>query len=249
MIYRREKMLGIQHLKNTGNVSVRYTPETKLILSHKYAGNIIVHKEKCSNIEKAMGICPTGAINSDLSIDFGKCIYCKLCAEESDAFEISQGFTVIVDEKECSMDTVDIEKTLREKIKKKFKRSLGIREVDAGSCNGCDLEIQALNNPINDIEQYGIHFVASPRHADILMVTGPVSRNMAEALKKTYEQTPNPKLVIAVGSCTINGGIYNGSYAIIDSVGDVIPVDVYIPGCPPRPQAILLGIYKAIEKL
>jgi len=242
-------MLGIQHLKKTGNVSVKYTPEMKLDLSPKYAGNIVVIKEKCDNIEKAMSICPVGAIGSDLSIDFGKCIYCKLCTEESEAFEISQEFTVIVDDKSCSMDTNEIEEVLRKKIKNKFKKSLGIRMVDAGSCNGCDLEIQALNNPINDIEQYGIHFVASPRHADIIMVTGPCSRNMAEALKKTYEQAPNPKLVVAVGSCTINGGIYNGSYAIIDNVGEVIPVDVYIPGCPPRPQAILLGIYKAIEKL
>ena len=242
-------MLGIQHLKKTGNVSVKYDEASVLDLSSKYAGSIIVNKEKCSNIQQVMDICPTGAINEDCSIDLGKCIYCKLCTQKSEAFEISQKFTVIVDDKICSMDVNGIAEDLRKKIKSKFKRSLAIREVDAGSCNGCDLEIQALNNPINDAEQYGIHFVASPRHADILMVTGPVTRNMADALRKTYQQVPNPKLVIAVGSCTINGGIYNGSYAIIDSVGEVIPVDVYIPGCPPRPQAILLGIYKALEKI
>lgn len=242
-------MFGIQHLKKTGNVSVRYIPEKKLNLSPKFLGKIIVHRDKCDNIQEIMNICPVKAINSDLSIDLGKCIYCKLCIEASDAFEMSQDFDVLVNDKGETGDINDIGEALKEKIRKKFKRSIGIREVDAGSCNGCDLEIQSLNNPINDIEQYGIHFVASPRHADIIMVTGPVSRNMKEALRKTYEQAPNPKLVIAIGSCCINGGIYNGNYAIIDNVGEVIPVDVYIPGCPPRPQAIISAIYKAIDKL
>jgi Ni,Fe-hydrogenase III small subunit len=249
MIYRRGCMFGIRHLKKKGNVSVRYTPDKKLNLSPKFLGKIIVHKDKCGNIQELVNLCPVGAIGEDISIDAGKCIYCKLCVEASDAFEMSQDFDVLVKDKAESANAEDIGEALREKIKKKFKRSLGIREVDAGSCNGCDLEIQSLNNPINDIEQYGIHFVASPRHADIIMVTGPVSRNMAEALRKTYEQAPNPKLVIAVGSCCINGGIYNGNYAIIDSVGEVIPVDVYVPSCPPRPQAIIAAIYKAIDNL
>ncbi len=129
-----------------------------------------------------------------------------------------------------------------------FKRSLHIRQVDAGSCNGCELEIAALNNPVFDLERFGLHFVASPRHADMLLVTGPVTRNMEIALQKTYEATPEPRLVVAVGACGCSGGIFGESYASRGGVEDVIPVDVYIPGCPPRPQAILHGILLAIGR-
>jgi Ni,Fe-hydrogenase III small subunit len=121
--------------------------------------------------------------------------------------------------------------------------------VDAGSCNGCELEIGALNNPVYDIERLGIHFVASPRHADMLLVTGPVTRNMELALLKTFRATPEPKLVVAVGACGISGGIFGESYASLGGVEKVLPVDVYIPGCPPRPQALLHGILLAIGRL
>ncbi|MBI3460251.1 NADH-quinone oxidoreductase subunit B family protein [Candidatus Acetothermia bacterium] len=150
-------------------------------------------------------------------------------------------------EKEPSLEELG-EQTKRE-IFKIFGRSLHIREVDAGSCNGCELEISALNNPIFDLERFGLHFVASPRHADMLLVTGPVTRNMELALKKTYEATPDPKLVVAVGACACSGGIFGESYASRGGVDKVIPVDVYIPGCPPRPQAILHGILLAIGRL
>jgi Ni,Fe-hydrogenase III small subunit len=137
----------------------------------------------------------------------------------------------------------------REKIQKLLGRSLSIREVDAGSCNGCELEIVALNNPIYDIERFGIHFVASPRHADMLLVTGPVTRNMELALLKTYRAMPEPKLVVAVGACGISGGIFGANYASLGGVDKVVPVDVYIPGCPPRPQALLQGILLAVGRL
>jgi Ni,Fe-hydrogenase III small subunit len=137
----------------------------------------------------------------------------------------------------------------REKIWKVLGRSLNIREVDAGSCNGCELEIVALNNPIYDIERFGIHFVASPRHADMLLVTGPVTRNMELALLKTYRAMPGPKVVVAVGACGISGGIFGKNYASLGGVDQVLPVDVYIPGCPPRPQALLHGILVAIGRL
>ena len=127
-------------------------------------------------------------------------------------------------------------------------RSLAIREVDAGSCNGCELEIVALNNPVHDIERFGIHFVASPRHADMLLVTGPVTRNMELALRKTYDATPDPKVVVAVGACGISGGIFGTNYATRGGVDQVIPVDVYIPGCPPRPEALLHGILLAVGR-
>jgi Ni,Fe-hydrogenase III small subunit len=137
----------------------------------------------------------------------------------------------------------------RERIRKVLGRSLSIREVDAGSCNGCELEIVALNNPIYDIERFGIHFAASPRHADMLLVTGPVTRNMELALLKTYRAMPEPKIVVAVGACGISGGIFGPNYASLGGVDQVIPVDVYIPGCPPRPQALLQGILLAIGRL
>ena len=123
-----------------------------------------------------------------------------------------------------------------------FRRSLAIRQVDAGSCNGCELEIHALNNPYYAIERFGVHFVASPRHADVLLVTGPVSRHMEAALKRTYEATPAPKWVIAAGDCACSGGEFGVSYASCGAVANVIPVDVRIPGCPPSPQQLLFGL-------
>lgn len=136
---------------------------------------------------------------------------------------------------------------LEEAIRKCFQRSLTIRVVDAGSCNACELEIHAISNPIYNCERFGIHFTASPRFADMLLVTGPVSRNMEIALKRTYNATPPPKLVVAVGDCGLNGGIFGESYASLGGVGKVIPVDAYIPGCPPKPVDILKGILKVIS--
>ncbi|MFO1267502.1 MAG: formate hydrogenlyase [Rubrivivax sp.] len=128
-------------------------------------------------------------------------------------------------------------------------RALAIREVDAGSCNGCELEIHALNNPYYNLEGRGIRFVASPRHADLLLVTGPVARNMALALRRTYDATPAPKLVVAVGDCGCSGGIFGAGYAVRGAVADVIPVDVAVRGCPPPPLAILRGILVAVRRL
>jgi Ni,Fe-hydrogenase III small subunit len=128
-------------------------------------------------------------------------------------------------------------------------RALTIREVDAGSCNACELEIHALNNPYYNIEGLGIRFVASPRHADMLLVTGPVSRNMEVALKRTFDATPAPKLVVAVGDCARDGGIFCDSYATCNGVASVIPVDVVVPGCPPTPVEILRGILSAVRRV
>jgi Ni,Fe-hydrogenase III small subunit len=126
--------------------------------------------------------------------------------------------------------------------RRRLGRSLSVRAVDAGSCNGCELEIQALNNAFYDLERFGLRFVASPRHADVLLVTGPVTRNMREALERTYRATPDPKWVVALGDCALDGGVFAGSYACVGGVASVIPVDLHISGCPPRPGQILKGL-------
>src|SRR5437899_11103016 len=132
--------------------------------------------------------------------------------------------------------------------RQRLGRSLSIREVDAGSCNGCELEIHALNNAFYDLERFGLHFVASPRHADVLLVTGPVTRNMAEALRRTWHATPDPKIVIAAGDCAGDGGIFRGSYAVVGGVSEGVPVDALIPGCPPSPAALLAGLLDALGR-
>ena len=133
--------------------------------------------------------------------------------------------------------------------RRRLGRSLAIRVVDAGSCNGCELEIHALNNAFYDLERFGLHFVASPRHADVLFVTGPVTRNMREALERTYTATPDPKWVVAVGDCARDGGCFAGSYAVSGGVSAVIPVDLHIAGCPPAPTEILSGLLALLRRV
>jgi Ni,Fe-hydrogenase III small subunit len=145
-------------------------------------------------------------------------------------------------------DALEIGRELDHRIKTLFGRALAIREVDAGSCNGCEIEITGLSSPVYDMERFGMHFVASPRHADLLLVTGPVTRNMEIPLRKTYEATPDPKFVVSVGDCAKTCGVFAGSYAVVGPVASVIPVDVHIPGCPPEPLDILRGILQAIDR-
>ncbi|HVN46606.1 MAG TPA: NADH-quinone oxidoreductase subunit B family protein [Steroidobacteraceae bacterium] len=145
-------------------------------------------------------------------------------------------------------DSLRLREALQGRILAVLGRALCIRAVDAGSCNGCELEIHALNNPLYNLEGLGIRFVASPRHADLLLVTGPVSKHMEVALRRTYEATPDPKLVVAVGDCGCSGGIFGESYASCGRVANVIPVDVAVAGCPPRPLQILSGILTALER-
>ncbi len=146
-------------------------------------------------------------------------------------------------------DAVEIGREIEHRVKTLFGRAVAIREVDAGSCNGCEIEIAGLTSPVYDMERFGLHFVASPRHADLLLVTGPVTRNMEIPLRKTYEATPDPKLVVAVGDCAKTCGVFNGSYAVIGPVQAIVPVDVFIDGCPPEPADILAGILRALDRL
>ena len=143
----------------------------------------------------------------------------------------------------------ELAQTLGRAARRKLGRSLSIREVDAGSCNGCELEINALGGAYYDIDRFGLRFVASPRHADVLMVTGPVTRNMREALLRVHEATPDPKWVVAVGDCALDGGCFKGSPAICGGVDAVLPVDLHIPGCPPRPVEMIKGLLALIERM
>jgi Ni,Fe-hydrogenase III small subunit len=154
---------------------------------------------------------------------------------------------IVTEPPPASDDTLRLREALQQEIRELLGRALCIRQVDAGSCNGCELEIHALNNPVYNIEGLGIRFVASPRHADLLLVTGPVSAHMAIALRRTYDATPDPKLVVAVGDCGCSGGVFGESYASLGAVSRVIPVDVAVPGCPPTPERLLQGILAAIS--
>ena len=143
----------------------------------------------------------------------------------------------------------EVGRALEQRVRRLFGRSIAIREVDAGSCNGCELEIHALNNAFYDVERFGLRFVASPRHADVLMVTGPVTKNMREALERTYNATPDPKWVVAIGDCARDGGCFAGSYAVVGGVSEVVPVDLHVSGCPPTPTAMLQGLLALLERV
>jgi Ni,Fe-hydrogenase III small subunit len=148
----------------------------------------------------------------------------------------------------AATDAITVAQAIADRSKALFGRAVAIRHVDAGSCNGCEVEIAGLPGPVYDMERFGLHFVASPRHADLLLVTGPVTRNMAVPLRKTWEATPDPKLVVAVGECARTCGVFAGSYALAGPVSSVIPVDVFVDGCPPEPADILRGILSALGR-
>lgn len=240
-------------------------------ISEKFRGKITLEPDKDFVLNDQIGknletICPTNAIsysNTDnsISLDAGKCIFCGDCQQElPELIKISNSFDTAKKRKNELVQTFsesapfgktidELGKELKNKIDKTFGRSLAIREIDAGSCNGCEIEVSALNNPVYDVERFGIHFVASPRHADVLLVTGPASKNMEKALKIAYDATPEPKMVIAVGACACSGGIFGQNYATTGGIDSIVPVDVFIPGCPPRPQALIYGILMALNKI
>lgn len=211
-----------------------------------------------------------------LSLSYAACIQCRECVAgcperaitagtqaESAAYtreQLQQSALFSADPASgrCTLRQVEVQPgpgldesaaRLRERIHARLGRSLHVRQVDAGSCNGCELEIAAMSNPVYDLERFGIHLVASPRHADVLLVTGPVTRNMEIALRRTYDATPEPRAVVAIGACGCSGGIFGeGTYAAIGGVDRIVPVDVYVPGCPPTPSAIINGLLVAIGR-
>jgi Ni,Fe-hydrogenase III small subunit/Pyruvate/2-oxoacid:ferredoxin oxidoreductase delta subunit len=206
----------------------------------------------------AADVCPTGAIALEdradvrqVTVDYGRCVFCGECAEASadGAVRMTRQFELAVTDRRDLVLTAEYTLNPDGSHARLHSTASGAAVEDAGSCNGCEQEIGALNNPVHDIERFGIHFVASPRHADMLLVTGPVTRNMELALRKTFAATPHPKVVVAVGACGISGGIFGTNYASLGGVDAVIPVDVHIPGCPPRPEALLYGILLALGQL
>jgi Ni,Fe-hydrogenase III small subunit/formate hydrogenlyase subunit 6/NADH:ubiquinone oxidoreductase subunit I len=237
-------------------------PEAAPLVQSATRGLPIVDSTLCEDDGACVEACPTGAIEWDSgsisSIDAGKCVFCAACVSACPNAAISMSNRVELarpsradlierpaTDKEASNDRATADRT-RAAILGRFGRSLHVRHLDAGSCNGCDWEISSLLNPYHDVQRLGIDFVASPRHADLLLVTGPVSVNM-EAARRTYEAMPEPRMVVAVGACAIGGGVFAGSPQSGDGTAGTFPVDVFVPGCPPRPEAIIEGLLMAIE--
>lgn len=249
-------MWGI--LKNRfkqGYRTCRY-PEEKPVLPERFRGRPVLKNMQASpdGMDPSKDATNALSLKNSLEVDAGKLLFNEdiLHAMPPGSLAYSTDYRMAVSKREdliLKENEIKLASALGQKMKKLFGRSLKLREVCAGSCNGCDLEIQALGNVVFDLSRFGIQFVASPRHADGLMITGPVTKNMEEALKKTYEAVPAPKIVIAVGACAISGGPFYGSPEVKDGVDGLIPVDLYVPGCPPHPFTILDGLLRLLGRL
>jgi Ni,Fe-hydrogenase III small subunit/formate hydrogenlyase subunit 6/NADH:ubiquinone oxidoreductase subunit I len=259
----------VMNALRTGVVTMRY-PEEPSAPPDRFRGAPVLRPG--SHLPPP-SVCPTGAITEHadeegrhVALDLARCVFCGRCAEDPWAGAVTMGrdfelaarhredlrLEVIADDpsaherpatRETDADGVSAE------IRRVLRRSLHLRHLDAGSCNACDWELTALLNPVYDIRRLGIDFVASPRHADGVVVTGPVTRNLETAVRRTFEAVPDPRIVIAVGACAASGGIVGEGYASAGGVDRVLPVDVYIPGCPPRPEAIIFGMLVAVGRL
>lgn len=254
-----------------GVITTRY-PTTPSVPPDRFRGAPLLRPGR---VLPPPAVCPTGALSESVdagrrrvALDLARCVFCGRCAEEpwADAISIGRDFElaarrrtdlrleVVADDPlaaaaESAQDPVSAETRASAEIRRVLGRSLHLRHLDAGSCNACDWELTALLNPVYDVRRLGIDFVASPRHADGVVVTGPVTRNLETAVRRTFEAVPDPRIVIAVGACAASGGIVGEGYASAGGVDRVLPVDVYIPGCPPRPEAIIFGILVALGRL
>ncbi|HEV8617727.1 MAG TPA: NADH-quinone oxidoreductase subunit NuoB [Methylomirabilota bacterium] len=255
----------------TGVVTTRY-PLTPSVPPERFRGAPVLRP---GSALPPPAVCPTGALSErfdagrrHVALDLARCVFCGRCAEEpwADAIAMGRDFElaarsrddlrmeVVADDPLAAAsgpaaDPASEAARASAEIRRVLGRSLHLRHLDAGSCNACDWELTALLNPVYDVRRLGIDFVASPRHADGVVVTGPVTRNLEVAVRRTFEAVPDPRVVIAVGACAASGGIVGEGYASAGGVDRVLPVDVYVPGCPPRPEAILFGILVAVGRL
>jgi len=253
----------------TGVVTLRY-PEEPARIPERFRGAPRPRPGAAFDALPPASVCPSGAISggdggSRYAIDLARCVRCGRCAEGPAAEAIELGRRVELAARSRPGLVVEVERggdgrvvalpppppeaEVAERIRRTLGRSLHLRHLDSGSCNACDWELTALLNPVYDVRRLGVDFVASPRHADGVIVTGPVTRNLETAVRRTWEAVPEPRVVIAVGACASSGGIVGRSYASAGGVGEVLPVDVFVPGCPPRPEAIVYGILLAVGRV
>ncbi len=252
----------ILHRARHGCQTMPYPQGSPPALPDRHGGALRVEATKCDvQCEKCVEICPTHAITREpgkpVSLDLGKCIFCAACVEACPTHAITQtkDHRMAVRQREdlflgeAGAEEVRLAAALDLKLKKLFGRSLRLRQVSAGGCNACEADTNVLGTIGWDLGRFGIQFVASPRHADGLLITGAVSRNMELALKKTYAAVPSPKIVIAVGACAIAGGPFIGHPQILNGANSIVPVDLFVPGCPPHPLTILDGLLRLLDRL
>lgn len=238
----------LRKIMNTGTVTESYDAAP---VSERFRGELKVSGVSCDDCNKCIAICPSKAIsiqNGVCTVNNRACLFCGRCVEvcEKESLKHTSNFKLAQLQGALAEHAGE---ELKKRIRQTLGRSLHVRHVDVGSCNACDFEMVALNNSLYDIQQYGIDFVASPRHADLLMVTGVVTRNLTQALLMTYEAAAFPKLVMAVGACAASGQTFGRTYAIRGGADALVPVDIYVPGCPPRPQALIYGLLLAVDRL